>query len=89
MIIVGRIKDGPNDRKEYQVTLTEVEIDKITGIADKPHQTGRYRPGMKLNISAIYNKVKKIAENFTMIKLRMQETKIAAQEIDDNLPLID
>lgn len=89
MEIVARIKDGPNDRKQYHVMLTETEIDKITGIAGKPHQTGRYVRGMSLNISKIYNRVKTIVTNHAAIKAAMQETRTKAQEIDESLPLID
>ena len=88
MEIVGRIKDK-GTAKRYQVILSEIEIDKITGIADKPHTTGRYLPGMTINISKIYNKVKRIAENFVVIKQRMAELKIKAQEVEDNLPLLE
>ena len=89
MKITAQIEDGPNKQKRYLVELSEVEIDKITGIAGTPHNPARYKAGQSIDISRIYNKVKQIVENNAAIRLSMQQMKIKAKEIEDSLQLTE
>lgn len=88
MEVVGRIKDSEDGKPMYQVVMSENELDRVTGIAGKPHQTGRYTPGLIFNISRIYKRLSKVVKQINAIKLKMAETRAAAQAIEDSLPII-
>ena len=45
--------DGAADDREYIVSVSEDEIDKITGVFGKTHIKGRYKPEMQIPISSI------------------------------------
>lgn len=88
MEIVGR-GQPVNEQKHYIVDMSEIEIDKILGVADKPHISGRYKPGQILSISKIYNKIKKLAANHIAIKAALQEIRTKTQESINELPIIE
>ena len=89
MEVVARTKDGPDGKRNYLVEMTEIEIDKVSGIANKPHNSGRYRAGKIINVSRTYSRLSKIVERMEEIKVNMQEVRQAAQLIEDNLPIIE
>ncbi len=89
IIGLGKItknQDNVITKREFVVTMTETELDKITGIAGKPHHHGRHKIGA-VAINKVYNRVKWINENMEAIKMAMVETKANAQEIEDSIPL--
>lgn len=88
MEIIGLAKPKDN-KKRYLIAADEDELDKMMGIAHLPHRPSRYKPGMSIDISPVYNKVKRIAENFEAIKISMQQTRVKAQEVEDDLPLLE
>ena len=63
MEIIGLGKPAASGNQVLICKLTEVEADKITGAAGKPHTPHRYKAGAKINLSQIYNRVKWINEN--------------------------
>jgi len=79
--------DGAVTEREYIANLAEKELDMITGVAGKVHISGRYKPGAKVDIGKIYNKVKLINEKIDEIKAAAAETKVNATEIEDSFPL--
>lgn len=89
MEIVAKIKDGPDETKMYLAELSETEIDKVAGVSDKPHVPGRYRPGMTVNLSPIYDKVAQIVGHHAAIKKAMQDTRAKAEEIENMLPITE
>ncbi len=87
---IGKIKKDQNGKvaeRKYIVEMTEVEADKITGVAGKPHISGRYKPGMQINISAIYDKVERINKRHTEIKAAAIELQADAADMVDAIPL--
>ncbi len=69
--------------------LSEVEADKITGIAGKSHTPHRYKAGAVVNLGKIYNKVKHINEKMAEIWAAAVATGVNAQEIKDSFPIED
>jgi len=67
--------------------VSEVEADKITGIAGKSHTPHRYKAGAEVNLSDIYSKVKYLNENEEEIKAWAAETKVSADEMIESYPL--
>ena len=86
---VGKItkKDGVVTERKYVAELTEAEADMITGVAGRPHISGRYKPGITVNITAIYNKVKQINQKHDAIKAAVIAVKSHADDIDNSIPL--
>lgn len=78
---------GKVTERRYVVEITEDEADRITGVAGRPHISGRYKPGVTVNITAIYNKVKQINERYAEIKAAVIAVKASADEIDNAIPL--
>ena len=87
MKILAIAKPDASGNQNLICILKEVEADKITGSAGKPHAPHRYKAGMDLVIGKIYNRIKYFNENFDAIKAAMAETKVNVQEIEDSLPL--
>ena len=87
MKILAIAKPDASGNQNLICILKEVEADKITGSAGKPHIAHRYKAGMDLPLSKIYNMVKWINENVEAIRAAMAETKINATEIEEALPL--
>lgn len=92
MKFIGLGKVTKNDENEvterlYVAELTEEEADMITGVAGRPHISGRYKPGVTVNVTAIYRKVKRINEKFAEIKAGVIKVKASADEIDNAIPL--
>ena len=81
--------NGEVKERQYIVGMTETEADMITGIAGKPHISNRYRPGMSIDISAIYDKVKRINERHAEIVAAAIELKADADEIATAIPLTE
>ena len=67
--------------------FTEAEADMITGVAGRPHISGRYKPGIEVNIAKIYQKVKTINEKHDAIKQAVTTIKSRADDISNALPL--
>lgn len=84
---VTRDKDGTVTERRYIVEMTEVEADMITGIAGKPHISGRYKPGKQVNIATIYDKVKRINERHAEIVAAATEIKSDADDMVKAIPL--
>ncbi len=86
---VGKITKVDNvvTERRYIVEITETEADQITGVAGRPHISGRYKPGKSVNISVIYDKVKRINEKHAEIKAAAQELQSDAADIANSIPL--
>jgi hypothetical protein len=84
---VAKDESGKVTERRYVAELTEAEIDMITGVAGRPHISGRYKPGKEVNISAIYQKVKQINEKHAIIKSAVRAIKSSADDIDSSIPL--
>lgn len=87
MKIIGLAKPDANGNQNLIVMLSEVEADKITGVAGKTHTPHRYKAGVAVNIGTIYNRVKYINENIDTLKAAMAAAQTSAEEIEDSLPL--
>lgn len=81
--------EGQVTERRYIVEITEDEADMITGIAGRPHISGRYKPGREVNIGEIYNKVKSINEKHAEIKAAAIELKSDAEDIENAIPLTE
>ena len=88
MKIIGLAKPDAGGNQNLICTLKEVEVDKITGVAGKPHTPHRYKAGTDINLGKIYNRVKAINENIDEIRAAMIATKGNADEIDAAIPII-
>ncbi len=86
-IAVGKRDKVDSSKTVYVVEITEVEADMITGVAGRPHISGRYKPGVIVNLTSIYNKVKRINEKFDEIKAAVLTVKSSADDIDNAIPL--
>lgn len=84
---VTKDSQGKVIERELLVEITEAEADMITGVAGRPHISGRYKPGKEVNITAIYQKVKQINEKHTIIKSALRAIKSSADDIDNSIPL--
>lgn len=84
---VTKNNEGKVIERKYVVELTEAEADMITGVAGKPHISGRYKPGIEVNVTAIYQKVKSINEKYAEIKAAVAAVKTSADDIDNAIPL--
>jgi len=86
---IGKItkKDGKVTERRYIVDMTETEADMITGIAGRPHISGRYKPGRQVNIAAIYDKVKRINERHAEIIAGAKEIQADAADLENAIPL--
>lgn len=86
---LGKItkKNGVVTERKYVVEITEAEADMITGVAGRPHISGRYKPGKTVNVTAIYDKVKAINEKHDEIKAAMISVKASADDINNSIPL--
>ena len=82
-------EQGVVTERRYIVEVTEDEADKITGVAGKPHAPNRYKPGMTINISKIYDKVKRINERHAEIVAAAIELKLDAEDIKNAIPLTE
>lgn len=89
MKIIGLAKPNANGNQNLVVTLTEIEADKITGVAGKQHTPHRYQAGTDVNIGKIYNLVGWINKHKEAIKSAMVTTQASAAEIENSLPLED
>ena len=84
---ITKDEDGNVIQRDIVVEITEKEADMITGVAGRPHQSGRYKPGRNVNISSIYNKVKRINEKHAEIKAAALKVKTDADVISNSIPL--
>lgn len=82
-------KDGVVTERRYIIEITESEADMITGVAGKVHISNRYRPGVQVNLTAIYNKVKRINEKYAEIVAAAAGVKADADDIANALPLTE
>ncbi len=87
IIGIGKIDKTKPAQTEYIVKITEDEADMITGVAGRPHITGRYKPGVSVNITAIYDKVKLINERHAEIVAAAQELQADAADMASAIPL--
>ena len=71
------------------VEISEAEADMITGIAGRPHISGRYKSGRTVNIAKMYDKVKLINEKYKEIKSAAAKLKSDADDIGNSIPLGD
>ena len=83
----GKVDKKDSSKTIYIVEITEDEADKITGVAGKVHISGRYKPGVTVNISAIYDKVKAINERHAEIVAGVKELQADAAELESKIPL--
>ena len=83
------IKDdeGKVTERRLVAEITEAEADMITGVAGRPHIAGRYKPGVTVNVAAIYEKVKRINEKHAEIKAAAAKLKAGADDIANSIPL--
>ena len=72
---------------QYIVLITEAEADMITGVAGLTHITGRYRPGVEVNVTDIYEKVKEINKSAAKIEEAVLAVKSHADDIANAIPL--
>ncbi len=86
---IGKIDKQDTSKTKYIIEMTEDEVDRITGIAGKPHISSRYKPGVEVDISVIYDKVKAINERHAEIKAAATELVADANEIANAIPLTD
>ena len=86
MEIVAQAKKKGN-QKQFIVKLSEIELDKVTGIAGRPHIEGRYKAGTIVNVGKTYDNVKHLNENIDAILQAAEETKTKAEEILTSFPL--
>lgn len=84
---VTKDKDGNVIERRYVIEVTEAETDMITGVAGRVHISGRYKPGVTVNITAIYEKVKKINVKHAEIKKAAIKLKSDADDIINAIPL--
>lgn len=87
MKIIGIGKPDEHKNQVVLCELSEIEMDKVTGAAGKGGTPHRYKAGVKVNLSKIYNNVKRINENMDAIKAAAAETKTNADEIEKSFPL--
>lgn len=87
MQIIGIAKPASSGNQNLMIIVSEVEMDKITGIAGKPHTPHRYKAGAVVNIGKIYNKVKFINENIEALKTAIADGKASSEAIENSLPL--
>lgn len=80
-------KDGVVTERRYVVEMTEAEADMITGVAGRPHISGRYKPGVTMNVTAVYEKVKKINQKHAEIKAAAVKLRTDAADIENAIPL--
>jgi len=78
---------GNVTERKYIVEITEDEADRITGVAGKSHISGRYKPGVTVNITAIYDKVKRINERHAEIVAAAKELQADAADMEKAIPL--
>ncbi len=79
--------DGKVIDKKYIIEVTETEFDMITGIAGRPHISSRYKPGRDVNITDVYQRVKRINEKEAIIRSAAQTVKVSADSITNSIPL--
>lgn len=84
---VGKVNKLDTSKTKYVVEITEAEADMIAGVAGKPHIASRYKPGVTVNITAIYDKVKLINEKYAEIKAAVITVKSNADDIGNAIPL--
>ena len=84
---IGKVDKQDTSKTIYIVELTEDEVDRITGIAGRPHIASRYKPGVEVNISVIYDKVKAINEKHAEIKAAAVELQADAADMENAIPL--
>lgn len=84
---IGKVNKQNSDKTIYVVEITEAEADMITGVAGKPHISGRYKPGVEVNLTAIYNKVEQINKKQAAILAATTTIKSSADDIKNSLPL--
>lgn len=86
---IGKVNKTAPGKTVYIAEITEAEADMITGVAGKPHISGRYRPGAKANIAAIYQKVKQINQKHAEIKAAAVELQADAVDMQNAIPLTE
>ena len=79
--------DGVVTERRLIIDMSEEEADMFTGVAGREHMAGRYKPGIEINITAIYLKVKSINERYAEIIAGAKEIQSDAAEIENTLPL--
>ncbi len=89
MQIIGIAKSASSGNQNLVLIVSEVEMDKITGIEGKEHIPHRYRVGAVVNLGKVYGRVKYINENIDALKAAMTTTQTSAAKIKKALPLED
>lgn len=84
---IGKVSKPDTSKTIYIIEITEAEADMITGVAGKPHIASRYKPGVEVNIAAIYDKVKAINEKYAEIVAAAVEIQADAAEMESAIPL--
>ena len=84
---ITKDQSGTVTERRYIVEITETEADMITGVAGRPHISGRYKPGRDINIATIYDKVKRINVSHAEIIAAAAEINADADDIANALPL--
>ncbi len=84
---IGKVDKQDTSKTKYIIEITEAEADMITGVAGKPHIASRYKPGVQVNLTAIYDKVKAINERHAEIVAGAKEVQADAAEIENAIPL--
>ncbi len=86
-LAIGKIDKQDTSKTKYVVEITEAEADMITGVAGKVHISGRYKPGVQVNVTAIYEKVEQINEKSVEIVAAAEKLKTDADDIINAIPL--
>ncbi len=85
MEIIAIAKPDPSGNQNLICMFKEVEVDKITGAAGKPHTPHRYKAGAVVDIGPIYNRQKKISENIDSLKVMLAKSQIDTSELETAL----
>ena len=87
MEITAQLKNKPSGTRQYLVSVTEIELDKLTGVAGLPSAGVKYKLGAVVNVGKIYNKVKHLNEKKAEILAAAAVTKTSAEEIENSYPI--
>ncbi len=82
MEIQAIIPGNTAEKEQFLVKMSEEELDYATGIGKRPHISGRYKPGQKVNIGRTFKQLDRLQAGIGSLKMIPAKLIEAKQKIE-------
>ena len=86
MKVISIIPKTETEEKQYILQATEKEIDKVSGISEVAHISGRIQVGHEITVSKVYDRLDNFARNENKLKNSEAVLREMADSIKNILP---